>query len=66
MYFEWMPNRGIYDNADLPKCYLKIKLSYRKNRFLLKYLRRLLCNAFIQLNFDYVCAAWYPNLNKKM
>ena len=32
MYFEWMPNRGIYDNADLPKCYLKIKLSYRKKQ----------------------------------
>ena len=28
-------------------------------------LRRLLCNALIQPHFDYACAVWYPNLNKK-
>ena len=43
----------------------KLKLLYRKNRFLSKDLRRLLCNALIQPHFDYACAAWYPNLNKK-
>ena len=42
----------------------KIKFLYRKNRFLSPALRRLLCNAIIQLHFDYACAAWYPNLNK--
>ena len=42
----------------------KLKFLYRKNRFLSKDLRRLLCNAFIQLHFDYACATWYPNLNK--
>ena len=26
----------------------------------------LLCNALIQLHFDYVCTAWYPNLSKKL
>ena len=29
------------------------------------YLKRLLCNAFIQTHFDYACSAWYPNRNKK-
>ena len=24
-----------------------------------------MCNALIQPHFDYACAAWYPNLNKK-
>ena len=43
----------------------KLKFLYRKNRFLSKDLRRLLCNALIQPHFDYACAAWYPNLNKK-
>ena len=23
------------------------------------------CKAVIQSHFNYVCAAWYPNLNKK-
>ena len=43
----------------------KLKFLYRKNRFLSKDLRRLLYNALIQPHFDYACAAWYPNLNKK-
>ena len=43
----------------------KLKFLYRKNKFLSKDLRRLLCNALIQPHFDYACAAWYPNLNKK-
>ena len=47
------------------KIILKLKFLYRKNRFLLKDLRRLLCNALIQPHFDYQCAVWYPNLNKK-
>ena len=28
-------------------------------------LLRMLFNAVIQPHFDYVCLAWYPNLNKK-
>ena len=43
----------------------KLKFLYRKIRFLSKDLRKLLCNALIQPHFDYACAAWYPNLNKK-
>ena len=43
----------------------KLKFLYRKNRFLSKDMRRLLCNALIQPHFDYACAAWYPNLNRK-
>ena len=38
---------------------------YRKNRYLSPYLKRLLGNAIIQQYFDYVCSAWYTNLNKK-
>ena len=44
---------------------VSIKLIYRKNTFLSKDLRRLLCNALIQSHFGYACAAWYPNLDKK-
>ena len=43
----------------------KLKLLYRKNRFLSPVLRRMLCNALIQPHFDYVCPAWYPNLTEK-
>ena len=43
----------------------KLKLLYRKNRYLTPYLKQLLCNALIQPHFDYACSAWYPNLNKK-
>ena len=43
----------------------KVFIQYRKNRFFSKNLRRLLCNTLIQPNFDYTCAAWYSNLNKK-
>ena len=44
----------------------RLKFLYRKNRYLTPYLKRLLCNALIQPNFDYACSAWYPNLNKKL
>ena len=43
----------------------KLKFEYRKNRFLSRHLRRLLCNTLTQPHFDYACEAWYPNLNKK-
>ena len=43
----------------------KLKFLYRKNRFLIPELRRMLCNALIQPHFDYACPAWYPNLNQK-
>ena len=37
-----------------------------QNKFLGIPLSRLLFNAMIQPFFDYVCNAWYPNLNKKL
>ena len=43
----------------------KLKLPYRKNKFLTPELRRMLCNALIQPHFDYECTAWYPNLTEK-
>ena len=43
----------------------RLHFLYRKNRYLLPYLKRLLSNAIIQPHFDYACSAWYPNLNKK-
>lgn len=39
------------------------KFLYRKNK-LLKPELRMFCNALNQTNFEYVCQAWYPNLNK--
>ena len=43
----------------------KLQFLYRKNSFLTPVLRRLLCNALIQLHFDYACSARYPNLAKE-
>ena len=43
----------------------RLKFLCRKQKFLGFSLRRLLCNALIQPHFDYACAAWYPNLNKR-
>ena len=44
----------------------RLKFLYRKNRFLTKSLRRLLCNAIVQPNLDYACSSWYPTLTKKL
>ena len=44
----------------------KLKFLYRKDKFLTATLCRMLCNAIIQLHFDYACSAWYPNLNEKL
>ena len=44
----------------------KLKILYRKNRFLTSELRQLLCNATIQQHFDYACSAWYSNLTQKL
>ena len=47
----------------------KLKFLYCKNKLLIPHLKRILSNALIQPNFDYACAAWYPqltlNLKKK-
>ena len=50
----------------IKKINLKLKLLYRKNRFLTPKLQQLLCNAIIQQHFDYACSAWYPNLTQKL
>ena len=44
----------------------RLRFLYQQNKFLDIPLRRLLCNAIIQLFFDYACNAWYPNLNKNV
>ena len=50
----------------LEKINSRLKFLYRKNRFFDVPLRRLLCNVLIQLDFNYACTAWYPNLTKKL
>ena len=50
----------------LKKINSRVKFLYRKDSFLNFDLRRLLCNALIQPHFDYVCSAWFPNLNKNL
>ena len=42
----------------------RLRFLYRQNKFLDIPPRRLLCNAMIQLFFDYSCNAWYPILIK--
>ena len=44
----------------------RLKFLHRKNKFLTPALRRLLCNALIQLHFNYASSAWYPSLIQKM
>ena len=43
----------------------KFKFLYRKNKYLTKELRRMLCNALIQSQFDCACPTWYSNLDEK-
>ena len=47
------------------KINVRIKFVYRKNRYLTPYIKRLLCNAFIQQHFNHACSAFCANLNKK-
>ena len=44
----------------------KLSFMYRKQRYLDKDVRRLLCNALIQPHYDYACSSWYPLLTKTM
>ena len=44
----------------------KLKFLYRKQLFLSKFLRHMLCNAIIHPHFDYACTSWYVNLSKKL
>ena len=42
----------------------KLKLPYEKNRYLIKKLCRMLCNALIQPHFDYAFQTRYSNANE--
>ena len=44
----------------------RLKFLHRQNRFLTPPLRRILCNALIQLLFDYACTPWFSNLSKRL
>ena len=48
----------------LQKINVKLKSLYRQSRYLTFAFTRLLSNALIQPNFDYVCSLWFP-LSKK-
>ena len=48
------------------KIHSRLKFLHRQNRFLTSPLHRILCNALIQLLFDYACTSWFPNLSKKL
>ena len=53
-------------NKVLGKINGRLKFLYRKNEYLTKSLRRLLCNALIQPHFDFASVAWYPLLSKRL
>ena len=59
---------SVFDHAKPYQNGFNSRLNYlfRKKHFLTTSLRRLLCNALIQPQFDYACTAWYPNLCKKL
>ena len=48
------------------KINLRLKFLCKKNKFLTPLQSNLLCNAQIQLHFDFVSSAWYPNFTQKM
>ena len=48
------------------KIHSRLKFLHSQNRFLTSPLHRILCNALIQLLFDYACTSWFPNLSKKL
>ena len=50
----------------LSKINNKLKFLYRKQRFLNKDIRRLLCNSLIQPHYDFACCSWYPLLTKNL
>ena len=62
---ETMSGESMYLKV-INKTNSRLKFLHRKNNFLTPALRRLLCNALIQPNFDYASSAWYPNLTRKM
>ena len=50
----------------LSKINNKLKFLYRKQRFLNKNIRRILCNSLIQPHYDFACSSWYPLLTKNL
>ena len=50
----------------LSKINNKLRFLYRKQRFLNKDIRRLLCNSLIQPHYDFACNSWYPLLTKNL
>ena len=49
----------------LSKINNKLRFLYRKQKFLDKDIRRLLCNALIQPHYDLACSSWFPLLTEK-
>ena len=61
MYFlRWMAVKVCH------KVNSRLRFLYRKQNILNAPLRRLLCNALIQPQFDYACQIWFPNLTKAL
>ena len=50
----------------LKKINTKLNFLWKQSNYLNYSYRRLLCNAFIQLHFDYGCTSWYPLLSKAL
>ena len=48
----------------LSKINSKLRFLYRKQKFLSKDIRRLLCNSLIQPHYDFACCSWYPLLTQ--
>jgi len=50
----------------LSKINNKLRFLYRKQKFLDKDIRRLLCNALIQPHYDLACSSWFPLLTENL
>ena len=50
----------------LSKLNNKLRFLYRKQKYLDKETRILLCNSLIQPHYDFACTSWFPLLTKDM
>ena len=60
-----LTGRSMAENI-LSKLNNKLRFLYRKQKYLDKETRRLLCNSLIQPHYDFACSSWFPLLTKDM
>ena len=65
-YLDSNLNRESMARIVFEKINKKLNFLWKQSNYLNYSSRRSLCNALIQLHFDYRCISWYPLLNKAL